>query len=244
METLRTIPQLLKTIYGKNIDNNFILEPNLILDWEMKLNRFYFEDYILHIVSLEHDIIYKEVTDRGKQNNAFLMGEEDDKLLGELFEFTTLKSAVDSVLLKKINLRHEEVYGEKIHLLEFERSKRHYYKYLLGFACGSAGSPPELGMKALKLVKENSTEELTNWLQSNHAPMKGYGFVAFKALEAKGYQIPESIGKMMEHIQNSSMETGVCSGCQPTLGKFPLSQELNREWNIQRFIHLADCRID
>ncbi|MFT5618358.1 MAG: hypothetical protein ACI85I_001591, partial [Arenicella sp.] len=165
VEKGNTIPQLLETLYGRNIDSAFVLQQDLILDWELKLNRFQFDEYILQVISSNEEIVYKEITDRGTMNAEFLMGEEEESPVTEMKKYITLKSSLDSVLLKQINNKHKEVYEEEIDISKFEKGKIHYYHYKLGFACGAAGSPPELGRIALELVEQIILRNLPSGLK-------------------------------------------------------------------------------
>jgi hypothetical protein len=86
----------------------------------------------------------------------------------------------------------------------------------------------------LNMVEEQQVDELAHWLKSINPVFQAFGYLGFKLLQEKGYEVDTNVVVTMNELQSSSRRVYRCSGCT-FQGPTPFLEILSQD-NIEAFV--------
>ena len=131
-----------------------------------------------------------------------------------------------------INARKELRFSELD--VNLEHLTRLPFRSTFGLACGAGAGMPDDGQLMLKLVRQENTQELINWLKSINPVRQGFACLGLSLLSAQGTELHSTTVDMMNRIKTSDFRVYTCIGCT-VWEPIPLSELLTDE-QVQRFI--------
>ena len=121
--------------------------------------------------------------------------------------FSQLDTPKVGIYLKERNKFYRSVKTAKMLVNEISKDE------MFAFYCGDGSPKTDKGLEIEKLVENEQTNEISEFLKSLNVETQAFGVAGFEMLVRQGYALPSDINKIIKHIKKRNSETIICSGC-------------------------------